>query len=476
MDILDIEPKLAKTAVEEQKPVAQESVQPAVAEEAAPAPQEEKDPLLEAMLQVMRPSLEPENKIEAAPEPVEPKLEPAPEPVKEEQPEPQKKKAVINISKKEQAVEQPVIEPEPQPEPAPIAVDEDQQYSETLTDAQREELREAEIAERLFPERKGFKKKLLNWYRKFDDDVKELVKQDSSRSLSDDDDEFKAVLKTKPSLKNAEVKKVNRAIGVEEATAEADKKYKPELDEIKMQQKRIELQPKVEKWVNENFVVGLRSMVSSDKNSPIGDALKLAMEKGVEEATKEYPLEASIMSEEGASARARAQQFLLLKNEAVKFDSNNSDHKYLAGFIDRESKAFAEKGGKMKIKEGRQFLPRAEFSRIVSGNKSELAALDRDNWKSKSYWTFTDGEIVDFLAIDAKNTMERRVKSALETAEKLGFQRKQGGNTRKTQSEPQEVQPPKSQPSPSSGGADRSKTQANDEDEGVSVLATLYKR
>ena len=56
----------------------------------------------------------------------------------------------------------------------------------------------------------------------------------------------------------------------------------------------------------------------------------------------------------------------------MRFDPKNQIHMNVANFIKGEGEAFADKGGKFKVKDGRQFLPRAEFNQIVANNRADV--------------------------------------------------------------------------------------------------------
>lgn len=409
----------------------------------------------------------------AAPEPVvpvvvAPVVTPPPAPVK-------KKVSVISkqdadfIDSKTPVTPPPVVTPAPVTPPA----DADADYIATLTADQREELREAEVAERLFPERKGFKKALVEHFRKFDAQAEALIDADPQRTLDENDAEFVKLKSTRPTLRPHEAKKVQRQIGTDEAKADVDAAVAPKLADIEQNQRRIELTPKIEAWVDGPFIAGVKALVTSDPKSLVADAAKLIAEKGFDEASKQFPLEANVLREEGNFARARAAQFLLLKNQAIKFDPKNEIHTNVANFIKSECDLFAKNGGKLKVKDGRTFLPRAEFNQMCGSNVAEGATFNPQTWATKSYWTFTDSEIVDFLALNTKNRIEGRVNFELERAKANGFVRRPGGQSAVPQTQPTELNPPRAVTTAAPASAITQQPQAKPE--GLDVGTVLYK-
>jgi len=179
---------------------------------------------------------------------------------------------------------------------------------------------------------------------------------------------------------------------------------------------------------------------------------------------------------------------LLLKNGAVRYNPKNKAHELLLGdgtpenpgFIEREGRAVADyeaKNNKRIVDPARKFLTRIEFHKMLATNPAERATLDARTWKTKSFCTFTDTALLDALARSVKLNTEFRVKTALERAKTSGFERKVKSKSVKSPNvpakAPEELNPPRSVPSPSKGPSKLPETQTANDD-AIDVIAANY--
>jgi len=365
----------------------------------------------------------------------------------------------------------------PTPPPAAPAAADDTAFLSTLTDEQREELSEAEVAEAQFGDKyKGLRARLIAFYKRFQAETTTILAADPEVVL-EENDKVKQLVREKPQLTSSDSKKVLREIGAREAETRVKSEMEPKMAELETNQRRIEMAPKFEAFAKGDFTKGIVSLVEQDAQSPMAEAIK-TIKTNPEEAAKEFPLETEIFNEESEAQRRRVTQFLLLKNQAARYNPKNPDpdQQYVLNFIENEGRYFAEKGGKSLVQNGRRFLPRSEFIKMLHSNQPEASTCN--GWQTKGFWTFTDSNIVDMLAMNAKNNTEWRIKQALEKAEKLGLQRKprsknpQGGNGSSTP--PKEISPPQSRATPPRGAVRTTAPAAPAATETVDVGGTLY--
>jgi hypothetical protein len=335
----------------------------------------------------------------------------------------------------------PVTTPTPATPPDP-----DAEYINSLTDEQKEELLEAEVAERLYPEKyKDRKKKLVAWYRKLDDTANSLLTADPNRKLDEKDEEFKNFLDTKPPILSAHVKSVQRTIGKEEATKEVRQQIDPELKSLKRKQDEIEIQPYVER-VTTQFEVGVQELISGDEQSPLAEASKLAREKGMAASEAAFPMESRIYKEEMSKAKKMIQEYVKFAKEVGEFNPKNETHTDLLQFINEEGQSFAANGGELLIQNGKRFLPRADYITQLH--------TDPDGTKQK-YWTFSHEDIINMLAWKAKSKIESRVKAEDNARKRDGYERRPKASsseppkpaTTPAPPEPTPITPPKATPS-----------------------------
>ena len=392
---------------------------------------------------------------------------------------PAKKGKRFSVVKKEHEaiIEPPPAPPVNTPPPAPPAPDADAEYVKTLTDEQKDELYEAEVAEMLEPVKfKGQRAKLVEFYKRFDREVQEITTAEPDTKL-EESDKFKTLCKAKPVLDAVIIKKVNREIGSREGERRAETKLSPKIQEMEMTTRRIELAPKFQKFVVEEFKPGVNVIIEkeSDPKSPFMEAFAVIKEKGVAEAKKEgYELEAQIYDEETKAAGERAEALLLLKNNAVKYDAKNPVHAFLIGdgtpenqgFIEREGRFvqdYEAKNNKRIVDPQRKFLTRMEFVRMLQTNPAEAATLDARAWKTKSFCTFTDTVLLDSLARNAKLVIELRLKQATERAAAAGFERRPRGKNTPAATPPKkpatEINPPRAVPAAANGAGNPAEVQ-----------------
>jgi hypothetical protein len=348
--------------------------------------------------------------------------------------------------------------------PAVVSDPADDEYVNGLTDGQRDELKEAEVAEMLEPVKyKGHKAKLLAFYRKFDAEAPAIHAEAGEQPI-DDNPKFQTLMRSKPTLDHVVSKKVNREIGAQDGAKKAQQKLDPEMAEIRMNQRRQDYEPKFDKFITDHFMPGVQGMFASDPKSPMGEAMKMIAEKGEAEAVKEFGLETRMWQQERDAMKSRVRKFLLFANGALKYnpDKPDADIDWLTRFVEDEGRKMADyEANQIRLRKptvfAKTFLPRNEFMRMISTNLEERKTYNPATCETAKYVTFTNNDILSFMATKLKMTVESRIKTGLETAEELGFQRAKPAKMTQTATAgsktPTEVQPPRATPSAARGAA-----------------------
>lgn len=442
-----------------------------------PPPSGKDDPLLQSLFKDLKeePEIKPvaEEEPEATPDPEkkegdDPPTEDDADPPAEPESEKPKRK------KKSEVVEDPPDQPAPlppPPAPAPTAEpekpDPDAEYIAGLSDEQREELVEARKAEELFPDKyKGREKKLLQWYKDLDSTARRLSEADPARTFDENDTEFNKFLKTKPSIAPTDNKRVQRTIIEQSVRTQVETEHKKKFDDIDRRTRAIELKPHIEK-IDKKFRDGLIQSLDGE----VGELIKT---KGIDEARKEFALEANIYEQTIEESAAAAREYTEIANSLKPFDGANPTHKFIMDFVTNQCNVFAQRGGKARVdKQGRGFLTREQFA----------IAAQKDPNVARKHWTFSDEQIVGLLAINGKQEAQNRIKATIEHAERLGFARRPKQDSAdpkkeivKPTPEPSAIKPPSPGPKPAKGAAKTKNDPApgpNDIDVAASARALL---
>lgn len=343
------------------------------------------------------------------------------------------------------------------------------QSDATLTEEQREEIAEADVAARLFPDRyKEHPDRLRAWYGNFQTNLAALLEKNPN--VEESDDEYQALLRNKPAVKPVDARKVQRKIGEDGAARATEERLAPRINKIEMEARRSNIMPEVQHFVGKVFGKQLADIIANDAKSPLVPALKAYMEKGEAEAEKLHPLAFNILRDETRHAQTMLHEFLLMRNGAAAFDDRNPYHMAVSSFITEEGQAFQKKGGRLLVQEGRNFLPREQFLNLYRAEPDEWKSFNQDNWTTSRYWTFTDTAVVDMMGYRVKEKAEKLIDQERERAKRYGFANDDSKrNDNPPPPEPTSLTPPRTTSKPSPGAAVPSKTPAPDADSAIPV-------
>jgi hypothetical protein len=411
--------------------------------------------------------------VAAAPEPpVEPPVAPPVEPPVEPPVVPAAPAAPAIKRIRSVAQDHPLLSTEPaprQPAVAPVLPPVTSQPDMALTEEQRDELAEAMVAERLFPDKyKGFSDRLRAWMQKSSSEQEALFQQNPN--ITQEDDEYQATLKGKPRIGEGDARKVLRTMGAEEATRATRQEMQPAIEKAAMDAKYAKILPEVKEFVSKKFGLYIAQVIQSDEKSPLLPCLKLYLEKGEEAAAKKYPLEFNILRDQTRTIQTMTAEFMFMRNNAKPFDPANPHHLAVSDFIAQEGRAFEQKGGKMLVRNGRMFMPREKFLSLYRTDLEEWKSWDEQNWTTNRYWTFTDTAITDMMGWRVKQASENLIDAERQRAKRYGFTEAPPEQIENPQPPPPEpIRAPRTTVTPAPGSTTPPKTASTEGDTAIPV-------
>lgn len=324
----------------------------------------------------------------------------------------------------------PKAEPKATEKPA-----EEDDYEKTLGEIEREELGFARFAAQRDPALKEYPKQFVDYLKKVDAYVEKERKENPERKFDETDDEWaKWQRENKPKVSPVLRRKLERAQIMEEATLAAEAKIREKYAPLERRQELLEKRPVIEK-VAKQFAQSLDSLMEQapeGQESLIAPIIKHAKEVGWEMATEEDPVFAPIIKSFGDTANELATHYISLVNGTQEFDPNNKQHLWIADFIQKQGEHFATTGGEKIVRRDaagneQRFLPRHKYFELAS----------TDPAKAAQHWTFDDREVLDRLALNAKNNAEKAIKLEQDKLTKAGFERRKPESTKKELPKPE---------------------------------------
>lgn len=284
----------------------------------------------------------------------------------------------------------PVIPPPPVQETIEKAFNIDNLDLAGLDDDERNEVSTAAFAEKKYPGKyKGHTQKVLEFIRKHKQVYEEVRAENPEGEFDESNPKYRGFVKAnRPNVTEAERRRLDRERMTEEAVVEAEqrlaKKYQHVQDEIS----QLKARPVVEKTMNDYKSLVKEVMPKADDDSLVEDTVsefsKLAVNAG--------------------------EEFLMLSSQLRKYDSANETHKWLADFIQEQGDLFVKSGHTALKRGSKSFVPRSKFNALPAGERDK-------------HFTFTDEDVLQLIAANAKAAAEFKVKSEKEKLEKAGYRR-----------------------------------------------------
>lgn len=352
----------------------------------------------------VRPPVEEPAKVEPVKVEEPAKVEPTPEPKKEKvkvKVTPSKELIEAEV-KRALAAQTPAPEPAKTPEPAkPEPIPED------LTPEERDEVELVRWAEGKDPARKGLSEKFVKFYRDQKEFLQKRLEEEGDDYDPAKDSRYKKFLDAnEPKLTRSERTKLERERLSEEietrAYERAKKEFAPELETTKAKIREMENRPKVEARVGTFFdevTSGMPEEVYKFFNENGKDFKKTA---------EAFPLEYPIIEQVTEGALNISREFLEIRNGIRQFDDKNPTHGFINEFVNGQARAFQQKGGAQLSRNGKTFIPPAEW----------------DASKAANHWTFEDDDVLEMIKVAAHREAKTRIAKEKTRIETAGYVRK----------------------------------------------------
>ncbi len=210
--------------------------------------------------------------------------------------------------------------------------------------------------------------------------------EDPSIEFNDDNDEYQNLVRRAPGYERGDRERMERKRLSEEIRRET-------LKEVSVSQQKLEQE--------------LRGL----KAAPVVDKTVAAFDEFL---STELPLKSEdVLESETAQnirsiASAAAREFMLLSTQLKSYDPKNEAHTWLAKFIQEQGEVLQKSDAPQKTRGSKTFVTRASYHSMPEAKKAE-------------HFTFSDQEVLELLAINAKLAAEQIVKTEREKLEKYGY-------------------------------------------------------
>jgi hypothetical protein len=289
-------------------------------------------------------------------------------------------------------------EPEAQPEPEPLVEEPAKQEEDLnwLTEDQKKRLELVGFAEGNFDEYKGKKAEYIEFFKAQKDYLDSRLADDPNSPLDETDHDYQAFLKRKkPKFDQDDLERVVELRTRQLAKQEALNELKPQLDEIKNEQRRQQILPTVEK---------LKKTTLDQVKTMIPDAMREVIEKeGPQAAYDKNPAEFEIVNRIVTAHQKAMFAFHEISQGLSPYDPANRDHVRLASYIDQLEASMPDRDGKKYV----------SITRYPDLNPKERA---------KSY-TLSADEIVEQANSSAQKFINQELNAFEEKLRKSGFVR-----------------------------------------------------
>ena len=266
----------------------------------------------------------------------------------------------------------------------------------------------------------GLDKQYLDFFKKH----KKFLDDNSDYDLSDSEEYKKFLDQNKPKV---DLKKFEREMWTSEAEKRAIQKVQPELIKLRRQQDRIQGEP----VAKENVLKAKKILFESIPD----EAREVIKNSGIKGLVEQNPIEAKIINDSLTNAQHMVNTFYDIVHNVSSYDEKDTSHQALSDFINKEQEKFIKSG--RTVKGGKTFVRRERMPLVPKDQ------LDK-------YYTFSDDDIVNLIALRAKESMGGQIKNTRSALEKAGYVR--NGVQVAPQQSSQVQQPRKIQtPTPSKG-------------------------
>lgn len=361
--------------------------------------------------------------------------------------------SVRDVVRSERPVEDSRL-PLPPEEELPVVSDTD-----GLIDEQKFELELMEHAQREMKDKyPDIRARSIQFYKDMDAWVAKQTEEDSDFSMENNSEEIEEyVSKNKPSLDPLDERRMERALIREQAVSQIRSESDAKFRDLENKTRTIEERPRIQSESSQFK----DSLLDADGS----EALALIKDGKMKEASEQFPMEASVANEVTERVSKIYEDYMYYDRGLASFEERRDSMEFLDKFLSEQGQFFAQNGGEARMREGRQFLPVAEYNQSMNQNAQQTQAR---------HWTFDSADVRELLGASARQQIKTSISQMEEQISRYGFVRKptESDPQRKDEVQVQAVTPPLAQVSAAPGSANPSGI-PNPDHPGTSVIDAL---
>lgn len=310
--------------------------------------------------------------------------------------------------------------------PAPIRPE------DSLTPAERKQFDVYQELESWKPdEYKGVTARYLKSLGEIQDYVKTWAKENPGQAFDPNDEAHNEFFeRIEPPVDEDDWDDAKANIRAREISNQAIKPLNDKLRQMEQERARTMMEPVLQQKTLE----GVRMMLN-EFDPKIAE--EITKPDGLKELQEKDPITVGILNQTANVLAALTAEIVRLHDQVggVPFDPRNPAHKEIADFILSQEARISKLPSHDRVRDGKRFIGRLDYSRLPPDEKA-------------GYW-FLDGDDVTYLlaqkyALDAKKTRDAAITKFNETAEKLGFRKIEGAKPGAKQAVEKPAQPAKS--------------------------------
>ena len=367
----------------------------------------------------------------------------APEVVKEGKPKKKKAKQVVDPDvAPEDTYQEPYYAPPEDP---------DAEFMDGLLPEERDLYEVARYADARIPEHKGVAGKFKKYFGQTKDYVEQRLKQDPHTNLSEDQEYREFIQKNRPEFSSTDAKKAERAMITEVAEQRAMQRMQPEIARMEQDQKRSQMQPRVNQAKMAFRQLG-QEIMPDELIQTIKDNPKMTLE----DIKAQDPLKFHVMDQVSSNMLHFADTFIEITSGLVDYDASNQVHQELMAWVEKEQEGYVQSGNTKR--DGKTFMRRERFYQLPEGKRSE-------------YYTWSDQDLLTIMAMRAKQQMGAMLDYQAQQLKAAGYA-KNGASVpqQPAQQQQRQQQAPVVNPSPRPGNVPDSSAQQPQDN---AILKTL---
>lgn len=300
--------------------------------------------------------------------------------------------------------------------------DEEEDEDPDLLPAEREVYKMARFASKNMTEHKGLDKKFKDFFEKSKAYLDKRVAEDPHFDVADDPDYADFMDRNRPKVDQAELKRIEKSMWIDEAKREARKELAPQQEALRKEIERTKKAPRVAHAKNAFRKMSQTVVIPSELNE------KFSKPNGIEEFKKENPLEFKIIEEVTGELLNAGDTLTDILMSNVDLDTSNPMHKSLLEWVNTEQDNYINSG--QTEQDGKIFMRRERYFALPEDKRSE-------------YYTWSDDDLLKILALRSKEKVANQLEQQRKILEQSGYVRAESNNA---QAAPQQQVAPEPQP------------------------------